>query len=56
MDDVSAAARQLIDRYGEAAVVVARDRARKLELDKDWVAHRVALLVLNEVERMSMSK
>jgi len=56
MDDVAVAARQLIDRYGEAAVAVARDRARKLELDKDWVAHRVALLVLTEVERISLSK
>ncbi len=53
MSDIRAAAQELIDRYGEHALDIAKDRAKQLELAADWPAHSVAVRVLSEVERLA---
>jgi len=50
---VSAAARELVDRYGEeTALRVAGERAAELERRAEWKEHATAMLVLNELERL----
>lgn len=51
---VDAAAEELIDRYGAAAVQVAAERAARFEKDGDLRMHSQALLVLSAVERRSL--
>ena len=53
MSDIHAAAHELIGRYGDHALDIARDRARQFELAADWPAHAVAMRVLTEVEKMA---
>lgn len=52
MNDIQSAAKELIDRYGDNAVDIAKDRAKQLELAADWPAHAIATRVLNAVERL----
>lgn len=50
---VSAAARELVERYGaETALKVAGERAAGLERRAEWKEHATAMLVLNELERL----
>lgn len=52
MNDIIAAIQELIERYGDLALDIARDRTEQFELTADWPAHAVARRVLSEVERL----
>jgi hypothetical protein len=51
--DIRTVTQKLIDRHGEHAVDIAKDRAKRLELTSDWPAHAVAVKVLAEVEKLA---
>lgn len=53
IDDMRAAARELIGRYGDLAIDIAKGRAKQFELAADWPAHSIAMQVLTEVERLA---
>ena len=50
---MATAAREFIERHGEAAPEIARQRARVLSLDGSSPEHDTALLLLSAVERLS---
>ncbi len=49
---VREAAEQLFGRYGGSALGIARERAERLERERDFPVLDAALLVLTEVERL----
>ncbi len=54
--DINRAAKELIERYGDSAISVARDRVEALAAGKDQSEMNLALRVLSALESMVEGK
>lgn len=46
------AAAELIARYRESALMIAKDRVAQFEGERDWRMHRRSLMILTSVEKL----
>ncbi len=46
------AAAELIERYRDGALQIAKNRVTQFEVEGDWKMHRRSLMVLTSVERL----
>ncbi len=56
MQAIVVVAQELVARHGPGAAGIIQERIKKFENAQDWVNHRRALLVLNEVERLVLPR